>query len=167
MVVLNLLNVRAIGPNGLIDFLLYNLPLGIEKTGWPMFILVGLMFFVLYYVIYRFLIVKMNFKTIGREDEPESVKLYTKKEYNEAKAVSSNDEIGTTVLDLIGGKENIQSMTHCYTRLRLMLNDSTKVDEAGLKQLTQASGVIINGESVHIVYGLNVGKVYQAVDALI
>ncbi len=45
MVVLNILNVRAIGPNGFLDFLLFNVPLGIQKTGWPMYIVTGLIFF--------------------------------------------------------------------------------------------------------------------------
>ena len=66
-VVLNLLGCRAIGPNGFIDFLLYNLPLGIAKTRWPVYIAVGVLYFFLYYVIFRVLIVKMNLHTLGRE----------------------------------------------------------------------------------------------------
>src|SRR5690606_22371721 len=77
MVTLHLLDVRAIGPNGMIDFLLFNLPLGIEKTHWPMYILVGLLYFVIYYVVFRFLIVKFNFKTVGREEEGQETKLYS------------------------------------------------------------------------------------------
>ena len=69
MVALNIFGSRAIGPNGFIDFLLYNLPLGIEKTRWPIYIAVGIVFFFLYYALFRFLITKMNLKTVGREDE--------------------------------------------------------------------------------------------------
>lgn len=162
MVVLNLLNVRAIGPNGMIDFLLYNLPLGITKTKWPMFILVGVLFFVLYYVIYRALITKFNLKTIGREDDDGEVKLYSKDEYNEKKKGISKAD-GALVLELIGGKDNIVDMTHCYTRLRLNVNDASLIDEARLKSETNATAVLIKDNNVQIVYGLNVEAVYKAV----
>lgn len=82
MVVLNVLGVTAIGPNGLIDFLLYNLPLGIEKTGWPMYLLIGLGQFVVYYLIFRFVITKFKLKTPGREEDGDT-KLYTKSDYKE------------------------------------------------------------------------------------
>ena len=83
MVVLNLLNVRAIGPNGFLDFLLYNVPLGVGKTHWPMYIVVGIMFFFIYYFTFRFLIGRFNLKTIGREADAEETKLYSKAEYQE------------------------------------------------------------------------------------
>ena len=80
-VVLNLIGCRAIGPNGFIDFLLYNVPLGFAKTRWPLYILVGLVYFALYYVIFRALITKMNLKTLGRETEGMEMKLHTKAEF--------------------------------------------------------------------------------------
>ncbi|MBU5583819.1 PTS glucose transporter subunit IIBC, partial [Enterococcus sp. S181_ASV_20] len=86
MVALNILGSRASGPNGVIDFLLYNIPLGTEKTRWPIYLLVGVAFFFIYYFIFRFLIVKFNFKTVGREDEDQETKLYSKKDYNEKKS---------------------------------------------------------------------------------
>ncbi len=64
MVVLNLLDVRAIGPNGFIDFLLFNVPLGVEKTNWLMYIVVGLVFFVIYYLVFRFIISKFDLPTV-------------------------------------------------------------------------------------------------------
>src|SRR5690606_2888044 len=83
MVVLNLFNVRAIGPNGFIDFILYNIPLGQEKTNWIMYVVVGLMFFAIYYFTFRLLITKLNLKTIGREDDGQETKLYSKQDYKE------------------------------------------------------------------------------------
>ncbi|ALV21778.1 MAG: PTS transporter subunit EIIC [Carnobacterium sp.] len=171
MVVLNLLNVRAIGPNGFIDFLLYNLPLGIEKTGWPMYILVGLLFFVLYYVTFRFLILKFNFKTIGREEAGQETKLYSKKEYNEVKGkktagVQPQEGTGmaSIIVNALGGAGNINTVTNCYTRLRLTLNEPGMVDEAILKNETGASGVIIKDQNVQVVYGLQVNSVRKSVD---
>ena len=80
-VVLNLIGCRAIGPNGFIDFLLYNVPLGLEKTRWPLYIVTGAVYFVLYYLVFRFLIVKLNLKTLGRESAGMEMKLHTKAEY--------------------------------------------------------------------------------------
>ena len=173
MVMLNLLSVRAIGPNGFIDFLLYNVPLGIEKTGWPMYILVGLVFFAIYYVTFRFLITKFKFKTIGREDTGQETKLYSKKEYNESKAAKpasggaenqGDTGLASTIVAALGGPDNIDTVTNCYTRLRLTLHNPGIVDEQSLKNDTGASGVIIKDHNVHVVYGLQVSSVRKAVD---
>ena len=69
MMLFSLFGVHAIGANGIIDFILYNLPLGTEKSNWPMYIVVGLIMFALYFVVFRFLILRFNMKTPGREDE--------------------------------------------------------------------------------------------------
>ncbi|MGH2102169.1 PTS transporter subunit EIIC [Aerococcus urinaeequi] len=177
MVVLNVLNVRAIGPNGFIDFLLMNVPLGIEKTGWPMYILVGFVFFVIYFVVFRVLIQLMNLKTIGREDDGNETKLYSKQDYMEKKSTgqtqmvsettSERAGIGLTVVELLGGKDNIESVTNCYSRLRTILKDPDLVDEVGLKNETQASGVVKKGNNVQVVYGVQVGSVRKSVDQVL
>lgn len=174
MVILNLLNVRAIGPNGFIDFLLYNVPLGFEKTRWPYYILVGLIFFVLYYVIFRFAIQKFNLMTVGREENPENTRLYSKKDYEEKQRTStpgemedrSEEEFGYApiIVEALGGADNIDTITNCYSRLRLTLKDSELVDEARLKNETGASGVVVNNENVHVVYGLQVNQIRRNVD---
>jgi PTS system maltose and glucose-specific IIC component len=165
MVALNIFNVRAIGPNGLIDFLLYNLPLGIAKTSWPMYIVIGLVQFAVYYVIFRFLIVKLKLKTPGREDTNESVKLHTKKDYKEkvAKGEDSKLQLGKIIVAALGGKENIEKVDNCFTRLRLIIVDPNKIDKQSLKE-TGASGVVIKGENVQVVYGLTVTKMRKIVD---
>lgn len=166
MVVLNILGVTAIGPNGLIDFILYNLPLGIEKTSWPMFVLVGIGQFAVYYVLFRFLITKFKLKTPGREVSGET-KLYTKSDYKE-KAANKNknetEDIAPLVVEGLGGKENILKVDNCYTRLRLIVKDPTLVNEALLKNETLANGVVIKGENVQVVYGLKVTGVRKSVD---
>ena len=166
MVVLNILGVTAIGPNGLIDFLLYNLPLGIEKTGWPMYILVGLGQFVVYYVIFRFVITKFKLRTPGREEDGET-KLYTKSDYKAksvSKEIKDNVGIAPIIVEGLGGADNIVKVDNCYTRLRLIVKDSTLVNENLLKNETQANGVIIKGENVQVVYGLKVNGVRKSVD---
>ncbi|WP_392561215.1 PTS transporter subunit EIIC [Orbus sturtevantii] len=170
MVVLNLLDIRAIGPNGIIDFLLFNLPLGIEKTDWPYYILVGLVFFVLYYLIFKFLIIKLNLKTLGRESSGQDTKLYSKNDYKEKQQKRTdhqpNDDIDAKlIVTLLGGPDNIENVDNCYTRLRLIIRDVAVVDEDNLKLQTGASAVIKKGNNVQVVYGLKINAVRRAVDA--
>lgn len=170
MVILNVFGSRAIGPNGFIDFILYNLPLGIEKTRWPVYVIVGLVFFVLYYVIFKFLIKKWNLKTIGRTDE---VKLHTKADYQQRQktnlvATEMNQQRSHINIPLLvqglGGKENISSVTNCYTRLRLTVHDADKVGTEILEHQVDAKGIIQNQQSVQVVYGLEVNKVREDLD---
>lgn len=169
MVVLNFLDVRAIGPNGIIDFLLFNIPLGIEKTSWPYYVLVGLVFFVLYYLIFRLLIIKLNLKTLGRESTGQETKLYSKSDYKEKQKLnsksSSNDIDAPLIVSLLGGHDNIDNVDNCYTRLRLIIRDVSLVDEENLKALTGASAVIKKGNNVQVVYGLKINAVRKAVDS--
>ncbi|MGY4105452.1 PTS transporter subunit EIIC [Ignavigranum ruoffiae] len=168
MVILNIFGSRAIGPNGFIDFLLYNLPLGIEKTNWPIYILVGMIFFGLYYVIFRILIIKMDLKTIGRSEE---VKLYSKKEYQEAKSsMNEGQDSGVNMHNLVeglGGIKNIRDVDNCYTRLRITVDNPEKVSKDVLQNNVNAKGVIINDQSVHVVYGLEVNRVRRDLDRYI
>jgi PTS system maltose and glucose-specific IIC component len=171
MVALNILNVRAIGPNGFLDFLLYNVPLGVAKTRWPMYILVGIAFFFIYYGLFRFLITRFNLKTVGREDADQETRLYSKKDYqtktatDQAPAPAGGDAVpAAMIVEALGGADNIESVTNCYTRLRTVLKDPGVVDEATLKEQTGANAVIIKGNNVHVVYGLKVTAVRNAVD---
>ncbi|MEG0122735.1 PTS transporter subunit EIIB, partial [Enterococcus sp.] len=161
------------GPNGFIDFLLYNVPLGVEKTRWPIYIGVGIAFFFIYYFTFRFLISKLNLKTVGREDSGKETKLYSKKEYNEKKKTFSKggvtevipeDEFSKEIVVGLGGAKNIKTIDNCYTRLRLKLTDPAIVNEEYLKEVTQAKGVIRNGENVHVVYGLTVPKIREKLE---
>jgi len=169
MVVLNLLNVRAIGPNGFLDFLLFNVPLGIQKTGWPMYIVTGLIFFAAYYAIFRFLITKMNLKTLGRETEGMEMKLHTKAEYKEKVASEkegkdADDVDAPLIIKALGGAGNIEKVDNCFTRLRLILTDPDLVLEDVLKNGTGANGVVKKGNNVQVIYGLKVTAVRRAVD---
>lgn len=172
-VVLNVLGCRAIGPNGFIDFLLYNVPLGVEKTRWPLYILVGVVYFALYYVIFRFLITKLDLKTLGRESEGMEMKLHTKAEYKAKTAAesgaatraSADDVDAATIVAALGGKDNICKVTNCYTRLRTELKAPDLVQEDVLKNQTGATAIVKKGKNVQVVYGLKVNAVRKAVDA--
>jgi len=165
MMLLSLFGVHAIGANGFIDFLLYNLPLGTTKSNWPMFILTGLLMAALYFIIFRFLILKLNLKTPGREEEEETASASNKQTETTQATVpnSSPTALGATIIGALGGSENIENVDNCYTRLRLILKDPNAVDEKVLKE-TGSKGVIKSGNNVQVVYGLNVKSVRDQVD---
>ena len=180
MVAFNILGCRAIGPNGFIDFLIYNLPLGIDKTHWPIYILIGIAEFVIYYLVFRFLITKLNLKTLGREDDEKDMKLHTKADYQQKVALENGATVaavrsGTAteskgidaaaIVSALGGPENILKVDNCYTRLRLILKDPDLASEEELKGNTGALAVIKKGENVQVVYGPTVRQVRAAVDA--
>lgn len=169
MVAFNVLNCRAIGPNGFIDFLLYNLPLGNAKTHWITYILIGLVFFVIYYLVFRVLIQALNLKTLGRETAGMEMKLHSKAEYKEKvaseKSPAKKDAVDAAlIVEALGGAENITKVDNCYTRLRLILANPDLVKEEVLKGETGANGVIKKGNNVQVVYGLKVNSVRKAVD---
>ncbi|GIO36040.1 PTS acetylglucosamine transporter subunit IIB [Paenibacillus antibioticophila] len=111
---------------------------------------IGLVFAVLYYVIFRFLIVKMNLKTPGREDNDLSI---TDDEESVEGGVSMGDSRAANILTQIGGPSNIESVDACITRLRLIVKDDKKVNDRALKQLG-ASGVMRLGKgAVQVVFG--------------
>ncbi len=128
--------------------------------------LVGIAFFFLYYVIFTFLIKYFNLNTIGRESENGETKLYTKNEYQQKIKNKQSENINAdTIIDALGGEQNIKSVENCYTRLRLVLNTPELVDENLLKNHTGASAVIKMGNNVQVVYGLQVNAIRKAVDS--
>ena len=171
MVAFNLLDCRAIGPNGFIDFLLYNRPLGIGNTHWPTYIMIGVAEFFVYYLVFRVLITKLDLKTLGRETAGMEMKLHSKAEYKEKvakekKAGKGGSDIDAAlIVEALGGADNIVKVDNCFTRLRLIVKDSSIVKDDVLKQDTGASAVVKKGEAVQVVYGLQITRVRKAVDA--
>lgn len=134
---------------GFVDwFLSFKAPMALN----PIYLLgIGLIVAVIYYVVFRIVIVKFNLKTPGREDDDD-----------ETKVVLANDnftEVARIVLEGIGGKENVTSIDNCITRLRLEIKDYTKVDEKKIKSAGVA-GVIRPGKtSVQVIIGTQVQHV--------
>ncbi|MCU9600474.1 glucose-specific PTS transporter subunit IIBC [Pallidibacillus thermolactis] len=126
---------------GFIDFFLFGILPG--KEPWWLVILVGLVFAVLYYFIFRFFIVKFDLKTPGRED--------TEENGNEEK-VSIGDDLPYNILEAMGGKENIAHLDACITRLRVQVNDIHNVDKEELKKLG-AAGVLEVGNNIQAIFG--------------
>lgn len=151
---------------GFIDLFIFGILQGNEKTDWMRIILVGIIYFILYFVIFSFLIKKLDLKTPGREDTEET-KLYTKADYkarqeggsqSSGQALSLEDEKSMLITRGLGGKKNISDVDCCATRLRCTVVDPEKVNESILKQ-TGPSGIIKKGQGIQIIYGPSVSVI--------
>ncbi len=149
---------------GLLDFFLFGILQGNAKTSWIRVIPVGIIYFFLYYFIFKFMIKKFDFKTPGREDDDEEVKLYTKADVNARKeaqnvessdGAASEDTLSEMITGGLGGKKNIADVDCCATRLRCTVHEADRVNDGILKS-TGASGVIHKGNAVQVIYGPNV-----------
>ena len=144
---------------GFLDFFLFGILQGNEKTSWMMVIPVGIVYFFLYYFTFRFLIQKFDFKTPGREEGEGETKLYTKADVNARKesgqGKATEDELSQAIARGLGGKGNISDVDCCATRLRCTVKDAGIVNDALLKS-TGASGVVHKGQGVQIIYGPHV-----------
>ncbi|MCM3038123.1 N-acetylglucosamine-specific PTS transporter subunit IIBC [Paenibacillus motobuensis] len=130
---------------GLIDYLV-NMKL--STNAW-MLLPVGIVVFLLYYFLFRIIIVKFNLKTLGREDDEDE----EDEGSNGDRVVASSDSRAAQILEQIGGPSNIQSVDACITRLRLVVRDDKKVNDSALKKLG-ASGVMRLGQgAVQVVFG--------------
>lgn len=149
---------------GLIDMLLFGVLQGNEKTSWIWIVIVGIVYFFLYYVTFYLMITKLNLKTPGREADNEETKLFTRADYNsksDNKAVSENsfsDPGSALILQGLGGKDNLSDLDCCATRLRITVADPAKVDDTKLKQ-SGASGVVHKGNGVQVIYGPHVSVI--------
>ena len=148
---------------GLIDLVLFGVMQGNAKTHWVWVVVVGAVYFVLYYIIFRFMISKFNYKTPGRDDA-EEVKLYTRADVNARNAASGstapagNDPVSALIVEGLGGAVNLSDVDCCATRLRCTVKDAALVKQDVLKA-SGASGVICKGNGVQVVYGPKVAVI--------
>ena len=129
--------------------LIFSSSLPAAKNTW-MIIPLGIAAFIVFYVVFRFAIVKWDLKTPGREDDDEET---------EKKAVLSNDnftEVASIILEGVGGKGNVASIDNCITRLRLEIKDYTLVDEKKIKSAGVAGVVRPGKNAVQVVVGTKV-----------
>lgn len=118
------------------------------KNTW-MIIPLGIAAFIVFYVVFRFMIVKFDLKTPGREDD----------DVDETKVELANNDytaIAATILEGLGGKDNVVSIDNCITRLRLEVKDNTAVDEKKIKSAGVAGVVRPGKTSVQVIIGTKV-----------
>nr|WP_265178710.1 N-acetylglucosamine-specific PTS transporter subunit IIBC [Aeromonas salmonicida] len=127
---------------GLVDMVLSSRnPLA---TQWYMLLVQGLVFFGLYYVVFRAVIVKFNLKTPGREDD-EAVPAQAQ--------TTDRTELARQYLEVLGGQDNLVTIDACITRLRLTLKDRSIVDERKLKALGAAGVVKLGEQNLQVILG--------------
>lgn len=162
---------------GIIDFLLFGVLQGQKKTNWIMIPIVGVVYFAVYYLLFGFMIRKFNFATPGREPDGSEVKLYTRADYDDRKkhrrtsdetvppsepALSDADvgleSTSSLILRGLGGRENIENIDACATRLRVTVKNPGLVTDALLKK-SGAAGVIRRGDGIQVVYGPQVSVI--------
>jgi len=129
--------------------LVFSASLPAAQNTW-MILPLGVAAFVVFYVVFRFAIVKWDLKTPGREDDDDEA---------EKKVVLSNDnftEVATIILEGVGGKDNVTSIDNCITRLRLEIKDYTLIDEKKIKSAGVAGVVRPGKNAVQVVVGTKV-----------
>lgn len=163
--VVYLLDVHVCATNGIIDFLVLNLPAGIGRTHWPVYVLVGLVEIVVMYFLFCLLITKLNLKTPGREDGDEVTDLAAnaaevKKQIKaggrtetKQSAKAADAEAAQRIIEGLGGAGNILNVTNCMTRLRAELKDPSLAKDKEWFKPTGAAGMVTKGSTVQVIYG--------------
>lgn len=160
---------------GVIDWAVQNwLPLfKYHPTTYIIQIVVGLAFVGIYFLIFRFLILKFDFKTIGRKEGINEEKLYRKADYKAKKESDGSNQLdereikAKRFLEALGGKENIEDVTNCATRLRITVKDPSLVKDSETFVKAGAHGLVNKGKAVQVIVGLSVPQVRERFECLL
>ena len=131
---------------GFLDFFLFGILQGNTKTSWLHVIPVGILYFIVYFIVFRVMILKFNYQTPGHEKD------------NAAPVNNANNK-SQQILDGLGGLENISDLSCCATRLRVTLHRPSKLNKEKLLA-TGAAAVVANGDGVQVVYGPEVTVIH-------
>ena len=131
---------------GFLDFFLFGILQGNTKTSWLHVIPVGILYFIVYFIVFRVMILKFNYQTPGHEKD-------------NATPVNNADNKSQQILDGLGGLENISDLSCCATRLRVTLHRPSKLNKEKLLA-TDAAAVVANGDGVQVVYGPEVTVIH-------
>lgn len=131
---------------GFLDFFLFGILQGNTKTSWLHVIPIGILYFIVYFIVFRVMILKFNYQTPGHEKD-------------NAAPVNNADNKSQQILDGLGGLENISDLSCCATRLRVTLHQPSKLNKEKLLA-TGAAAVVANGDGVQVVYGPEVTVIH-------
>ncbi|MEG0526647.1 MAG: PTS transporter subunit EIIC [Longicatena sp.] len=124
--------------------------------------------FIVYYFAFKVCILKFNLKTPGRGDDNDDIKLMSKKEYNELKNSETGNSFEARIIEALGGKDNIETVTCCASRLRVTVKDDSLVaSDDNWKNYLEAMGVVRGKNSIQVIYGVRVGNITTAVKDLL
>lgn len=140
---------------GIIDLVVFGIMQ--PHTKWYITLAIGIVYAFIYYFSFKFLIEKMNLKTPGREEDVD---------FDEENIVLDNNDFDAKAVEIIkylGGKDNIETVNNCFTRLRVIVKDMSLVQEASFKR-TGAAGVVKPSETdIQVIYGPSVSSIKAAV----
>jgi PTS system arbutin-like IIC component len=136
---------------------------------------IGFIFTGIYFIVFRYLILKFDFKTPGRTDGEEEDRLYTKADFESQQTQrgetvagwDERDHKAAAFLTALGGKENIVEVTNCATRLRITVNNDTLVQDTKIFIKGGAHGLVKNGKAIQVIVGLSVPQVRERFEALL
>lgn len=131
-----------------------------------MLILQGLAFAVVYYFLFRFLIVKLDLKTPGRQNDNELAEEPTTNPESANEAKDKHTLMAETIYAHLGKKENIDSIDNCATRLRLEIQDMDKVNQDGIKKTGVPGVQQVSKNNLQIIVGTSVQAVAVALQKL-
>lgn len=183
--VMNAFGIVGVFSGGLIEMSSLNF-IPLMANHWLQYLtalVIGLVFTGIWFVVFRTLILKFDFKTPGREEVDEEVSFKSKKDYLEAREAEGGERasaaaakqegkskkaiLAQNILDLLGGAGNIVDVTNCATRLRVNVRDETLVAEDADFKHIGTMGVSKNGKSAQVIVGLSVPHVREEFERLL
>ncbi|WP_321973094.1 PTS transporter subunit EIIC [Paratractidigestivibacter sp.] len=160
---MNLVGAVGVFSGGLIEMSSFNfLPLG--PSHWQTYLAalgVGLCFGLVYFVVMRWLILRFDLKTPGREPDEEAVRFESKAEFRDAQA---KNRLARRIVELVGGRENIVGVTNCVTRLRIEVRDASLVAVNDDFVAAGARGVMLSGKVAQVIIGTGVVGIKECFD---
>lgn len=173
LVLLKVLSVPASTAGGIINIVVSNLVLGVDKTNWPVMLVLGVLNAALYFFLFTFLIKKLNLHTPGREEESELAESVAEGEAAASVAVKQGavadapaQGVDAGIADLVaglGGKDNIEELENCFTRLRVNVKNPDLINEDLINHVPN-SGINRNGNNIQIIFGMKVAEMRDKVE---
>lgn len=173
VVLLKVLSVPASTAGGIINIVVSNLVLGVDKTNWPVMLVLGVIDAALYFFLFTVLIKKLNLHTPGREEASELAESVAEGEAAASVAVKQGavsaapaEGVDAGIADLVaglGGKDNIEELENCFTRLRVNVKDPSLVDETLINHVPN-SGINRSGNDIQIIFGMKVAEMRDKVE---
>lgn len=170
--VANMLGVVGVLSGGLIEMSALNF-IPLMASHWQTYLtllIVGLIFTGIYFLVFRFLILKFDFKTPGREDD-EDITFHNKQDFRDKQAgkdpTEASDSLAELILAALGGKDNIVDVTNCVTRLRVNVRDASLVQNDVYFKSIGTHGIKATKQNIQVIVGLSVPKVRDDFEALL
>ncbi len=163
---MNLFGIVGVFSGGLIEMSSLNF-IPLMSTHWKEYLLllvIGLVYTAIYFVVFRFLILKFDFKTPGREESDET-KFYSKAEFRARQSgnveMDKKTMLAALIMEGLGGADNIVDVTNCATRLRINVKDETVVKDDAYFKGVGSHGISKNGKAMQVIVGMSVPSVRE------